>query len=55
MCRVCGKSEWKHVCGLVVNKVVVVVNKRGGDRHRKDRKAYMREYMRKRRVEARQR
>ena len=55
-CRVCGKGEWRHVCGglgLVVNKIDVVVNKRSGDRHRKDRKVYMREYMRKRRAEAR--
>ena len=54
-CEICGERHHPRQAHrfAVVNKVdEVVVNKRSLDRHRKEpRRAYMREYMRRRRAE----
>jgi len=41
-CKVCGKSEWQHVCGARPNHVGVVIarHKRAGRIEQRDGKLY---------------
>jgi hypothetical protein len=51
VCRTCGKAEWRHRCTGPAPIATVAITPKAKPKKKRDRRAYQRDLMRKRRSE----